>query len=70
MYTYCSFFKSGQQEIGVDDKIIDALARGICAYDWRMTDEGFVPDAPCKELCGFCLDQAKYLIDIVKKEQM
>lgn len=54
----------------MDDKIIEAMARGICAYDWRMSDKEFIPDAPCKELCGFCLDQAKYLIDIVKKEQM
>jgi hypothetical protein len=70
MYTYCSFFKSGQQEIGVDDKTIEAMARGICTYDWRMSDGWFVPDPPCEKLCSFCLDQAKYMIDIVKKEQM
>jgi hypothetical protein len=53
-----------------DKKIIDALAIGLCTYDWRMNEEGFEPDRPCEGLCSYCVDQARYLIEIVKKEQM
>jgi hypothetical protein len=54
----------------MDQKKVEALARGICSYDWRMKDEGFVPDDPCEAICGFCLDQAKYLIEIVECDIM
>ena len=47
-------------------KIIDALAAGLCTYDWRMKEPGFVPEPPCDTICEYCIDQAKYLIEIVK----
>lgn len=45
----------------------DALAVGLCTFDVRIKTAGFIADNPCDILCEYCLLQASYLVEMLKK---